>query len=271
MLTTARSSGPLTGTKSCDASDWWGHHVSVFECGPPDDGPGADRGLEVPREAAEVWWNSERAGLHDWLNGQAPHLAPLYLAGLRMAMDERFPGRVHFIAHAVREIRNRLPDALDGDMERAQVDYRRLVDEVHKLWTGSGFPRDGSGPTLTERLQPSSATAGVVVPSELAAAIAELMKQHSEAEANKGDLEALRFEALAGPGPHPQYVSDGWKRTHRLVQKFAHAWNRELPPEADAEWTDRFLAFERFLIVISKRAQENIADLDELLREANSR
>ncbi len=186
-----------------------------------------------------------------------------------MATDGDFPGRVHFIAHAIREIRNRLPDDLNGDMERTKVDYRRLVDAVHNLWTGSGFPRYGSGPTLAEHLQPLPATTDVVVPGELATAIAELMRQHSEAEANRGDLEALRFEALAGPGPHPQYVSDGWKRTHRLVQKFAHAWNRELPPEADAEWIDRFLAFERFLMVISKRAQENIADLDELLREAN--
>lgn len=245
--------------------------MSVFDCGPPDDGPSADQRPAVPREAAEAWWNSERAGLRDWMDQKAPHLTPLYLAALRMAMDEGFPGRVHFIAHSIREIRNRLPDALNGDMERTQVDYRRLVDEVHQLWTDSGFPRDGSGPTLTERLQPSPATTGAVVPAELATAIAELMKQHSEAEANKGDLEALRFEALAGPGPHPRYVSDGWKRTHRLVQKFAHAWNRELPQEADADWIDRFLASERFLIVISKRAQENIADLDGLLREANSR
>ncbi len=243
----------------------------MLDCEPPDDGLSDAQKPAVPREAVEERQNSERAELQDWLDRTAPNLTPLYLAALRMAMDGGFPGRVHFIAHAIREIRNRLPDALNGDIERTQVDYRRLVDKVHKLWTGSGFPRDGSGPTLAERLPSSPAATDVVVPGELAAAIGELMKQHSEAEANKGDLEALRFEALAGPGPHPQYVSDGWKHTHRLVQKFAHAWNRELPREADAEWVDRFLAFERFLMVISKRAQENIAELDELLREANAR
>ena len=245
--------------------------MNVFDGGPPDDGPGADRGPEVPREAAEEWWDPERAGLHGWLDRKAPHLAPLYLAGLRMAMDEGFPGRVHFIAHAIREIRNRLPDALDGALELPKSKYPKYVGRLYVQWAEEGFPTDGSGPSIDEPAEATSAATGRVVSSEFISAVGSLVAHHAGLEAGRDALRMPRFEALAGPGPHPQHVWKGWRDASRSAERFAHARNETLPADADVEWTAKFLAFERFLIVISKRAQENIADLDELLREANSR
>lgn len=253
------------------APDCWGHHVSVFDCGPPEDGPHSDQEPAVPREAAEKWWNPERAGLHDWLIQKAPHLAPLYLASLRMAMDEEFPGRVHLIAHALREIRNRLPDAFDGTLELPKSKYPKYVGKLCERWAEEGFPTDRSGPSLCEPAAAISPAADHVVSSEFISAVGSLVAHHSELEAGREALRMPRFEALAVPGPHPQHVWKGWRDASRSAERFAHARNETLPPNADGEWTANFLAFERFLMVISKRAQANIAELDELLREANAR
>lgn len=219
----------------------------------------------------EEWWNPDRARLHDWLDRKAPHLAPLYSAALRMAMDERFPGRVHFIAHAIREIVLHLPNAIDGTLKLPRLDYAPLVENVRERWIADGFPADGSGPSLDERIQPLSGPTRQEVSSELIDKVATLLKRHVTTKRRKATLATQRFEALAGPGPHPQFLLGLWKATYRVAVKFAHGWDKELPPTADREWTDNYLAFERFLMVISKRAQENIADLDELLREANNR
>ena len=79
--------------------------------GPPPRGPAGSPHFP------DAWWTPERAALHRWLEDIASHLAPVYLGGLRMAMDESFPGRVHFVAHAIREIRNRIRDVFAGETE----------------------------------------------------------------------------------------------------------------------------------------------------------
>ena len=78
----------------------------------------------------DVGLTSERMALHRWLSRTASHLAPVYLAGVRMVMDESFPGRVYFVAHAMREIRNRLPDAIAGEVQSGLSDD--LAEEAGK-------------------------------------------------------------------------------------------------------------------------------------------
>ena len=75
------------------------------------------QGPESSHNLLDMWWTPQRAALHRWLQEIASHLAPIYLGGLRMAMDESFPGRMHFVAHAIREIRNRIRDVLAGEIE----------------------------------------------------------------------------------------------------------------------------------------------------------
>ncbi|MCY4515684.1 MAG: hypothetical protein OXB99_00420, partial [Acidimicrobiaceae bacterium] len=73
---------------------------------------------------SSLWWTDERARLYEWLQKTAPELATVYVGGLRVLMDEELPGRVHFAAHAMREIANRLRDVLTGtDAKRPQYEH----------------------------------------------------------------------------------------------------------------------------------------------------
>ena len=83
------------------------------------DGPSPGGPVGSPN-LPDSWWTPERVALHRWLEEIASHLAPVYLGGLRMAMDESFPGRVHFVAHAIREIRNRIRDVFAGETDMKQ-------------------------------------------------------------------------------------------------------------------------------------------------------
>lgn len=62
----------------------------------------------------ETYWTEPRQELRAWFQRNAPSLGELYEGALRMFFAPEFPGRVRFVAHAVREIRNRLPDAIAG-------------------------------------------------------------------------------------------------------------------------------------------------------------
>lgn len=94
----------------------------------------------------EGWWTPERAALCRWFERSAPGLAPVYQSAVRMAIDETFPGRVWFVAHAIREIRNRLPDALAGEVAASHTDYPNLARSVHARWVEDGWPADGTRP-----------------------------------------------------------------------------------------------------------------------------
>ena len=101
--------------------------------------------LGGPGDAAGAWWQPERSALLGWLENNAPALAPLYSGALALAKLDSFPGRAHFIAHAIREIRNRLPGAIGledafgtlsdrGPVPRYVVEnWRKLYRDVQKF------------------------------------------------------------------------------------------------------------------------------------------
>ena len=242
-----------------------GHHVGVVDDGTLDE-RSAPAVLVAEREP---WWRPERASLYRWLDRVAPQLAPVYLGALRMAMDEGFPGRVHYIAHSIREIRNRLPDAIDGTLKLPMSNYPSYVEKVQKQWVVQGFAPDGVAPSLTMSGASGSTRDEVAVSAEFIGAVAELILEHSRVTVGREELEEPRFEAMCGPGPHPAYVLDGLRRATDSVHKFAHVGDKPLAPAAEAEWTDRFLAFEEFLMMISRGVTENFDAADDFLKLAN--
>jgi hypothetical protein len=79
----------------------------------PEPQPAGETGTASESDP-DYGWTPERRRLHEWLLREASHLAPVYEASVRMMSDRDFPGRVWFVAHALRDIRNRLPAALAG-------------------------------------------------------------------------------------------------------------------------------------------------------------
>ena len=201
----------------------------------------------------------------------APQLAPVYLGALRMATDEGFPGRVHYIAHSIREIRNRLPDAIDGTLKLPMSNYPHYVEEVQRQWIDQGFAPDGVAPSLDSSVTSGSTRDEVAVSAEFLGSVAELVLEHSRVTVGREELEERRFEAMCGPGPHPRYVLDGLRRATDSIHKFAHVGDKPLAPAAEDEWTDRFSAFEDFLMMISRGVTENFDAADDFLKSANRR
>ena len=78
-----------------------------------------DPHLDAPiKDAAEASWTPRRVDLRSWLQRNAPSLGELYVGAVLLVFGRPIPGRVRFVAHAVREIRNRLPDVVSRDPHR---------------------------------------------------------------------------------------------------------------------------------------------------------
>ncbi len=216
----------------------------------------------------DQWWTPKRAALHRWLEQNAPALAPVYESATRMALDDAFPGRVWFVAHAIREIRNRLPDAVAGEVAAGRTDYPRLAGAVHEQWIQDGLPPDGAR-SINAPSEPSASEVGrTEVSAELIRAVADLVAGHLAAGDNNEANARRLFEALGGVPP-PMYVVKAWLRGTRWANAFAHVRNKPLSLGDEQSLALNFVAFEDALMAISSRSYENMESLDEILGAAN--
>ncbi len=240
----------------------------MIDAGPPEDDWSAWAG---PDSDGELWWTPERAALVRWLNRCAPALVPLYVGALRLAVLDSFPGRVHFIAHAIREICNRLPGALGPEVKPRGAGYEPLTDKIHDQWVAEGLREDGTLRLSDESAPSASGPRRHEVSVELLESVGRLIADHNNAKANRLAREEASFSDLTNLGTTPSFARKVWQKRKRDAHKFAHAADYPRPPESDQEWVERFCELERDLIAISRPAQDNLDELDELLAEANRR
>ena len=224
-----------------------------------------------PDGVGETWWTSERRALVEWLDTHAPALTPLYRGALSLAMRDSFPGRAHFIAHAIREIRNRLPGALGPEVECLGAGYEQVTDKIQRRWIEEGFREDGSLVSLKESVATASGPGYFEVSFEFLASVGRLIENHTAAQMNRKARERSGFGALGEYDQSPQHVVENWNNLFPDAQGFAHARDKPLPEGADAEWVEHFLRFEQYLMVVQKHSYENLDELDTLLRKANDR
>jgi hypothetical protein len=221
-----------------------------------------------PRSAAASCWTAKRLQLLDWLQRTAPQLASVYAGAVTMAFDGDFPGRLVFVWHAIREIRNRLPDALAGEVASSSLQYGDLALEIRRCWLEDGWPNDGAI-ALSDPSEPSaSGPARYEVSRDLLVAVADFVAAHAAiADRNQANAQRL-FDAVAGSAA-PAYVVRTWAVGGRRAHKLAHVHNKPVDPDDEGSLESDFAAFEAVLMAIANRSYENMDDLDEILGSAN--
>jgi hypothetical protein len=213
-------------------------------------------------------WTAKRLRLLGWLQRTAPQLASVYAGAVTLAFDGDFPGRLVFVWHAIREIRNRLPDALAGEVSSSSFQYGDVADEIRRCWIEDSWPDDGAI-ALTDSSEPSaSGPARYEVSRDLLLAVGRLVAGHAAiADRNQANAQRL-FDAVAGSAA-PAYVVRTWAHGGRRAHKLAHVQNRPVDPDDVASLDSDFAAFEAVLMAIANRSYENMDDLDEILGSAN--
>lgn len=137
----------------------------------------------VTGDGAESYWTPLRRENAEWLRSNAPPLAEMYEGALKILFAPGFPGKLRFVAHAMREIVNRLPDAL-GAAKGSHVDYAGRCNGIEMDWVKHGLPTDGTVPgALSDGAV--SQSADVSIPRSVYLKVAALVKTHSRRCKNK--------------------------------------------------------------------------------------
>ncbi len=162
-------------------------------------------------------WTAARKEILDWLKRNAQSLAELYEGAVLILYQHSLPGRTRFIGHAVREIRNRLPDVFAGPTRVPRLDYRKRVGAISTVWTNAGL-RKPTAPSEEELRSPAAAaTIGVpiMIPADIHALINDLISEHQSVPETRAEAASRFFEACArrtrrNARPRSPWCGTGW-------------------------------------------------------------
>jgi hypothetical protein len=233
------------------------------------------------------YWNETRRELRAWFERNAPSLGELYEGALRMVFDEKFPGRVRFVSHAVREIRNNLPNAVvralmsrlsnddspTGYKNEPSLQYKNRLDEISELWEKYGLPLDGAIPIkVTGKELPL--TTGVPIPIEVYRKVSKLIRDHIQTREKPKEAAQRLFQAIDPKNKDAEGILRPriyhWIKITEWFVERAHERGATDDMMGADELKKRFEIFEAALSAMLREFFKTEGELNAILEEANS-
>ena len=213
-----------------------------------------------------------RDEIMEWFRrSDAASLGELYDGALRMISDAGFPGRTRFVAHAVREIRNRLPKVIAGTTTK-RFDCINRLDALAKARKRAGFLIGESvSPSLVKReTLPSSDIASLM---GFLRKVDRIIKEHIEARERPRDAAMRLFEGV-DPGnaafrDRLRPVIKQWLYVTGWFVKRVHDSGSQDLDTPELDFQERFRLFEQTLAALIRGFYSTLDELDEILEETN--
>jgi hypothetical protein len=225
-------------------------------------------------------WTTARLKILEWLQEQAPPLAQLYEGAVCLVFEQPIPGKLRFVAHAVREIRNRLPDYISSGNGHNRLEYTNKVNELVEIWQGCGFSLEqtvsNSQMNSSGSLPPLSPD--IPVPQKLFLTIQQLLQKHLEVRLSNRE-KAIRFFEICIPAKQSSEtlspIAKHWRDVTDWFMEQTHDKGKVDTVEAnrnEQELQSKFELFESFLIecVRAQSFYSTTDKLDEILEDTNS-
>jgi len=209
-------------------------------------------------------WSPKRRQLLNWFRSNAAPLAEAYEGAIRLLDEEEFPGRIHFIAHAVRDIADRLVFVLDPQLKGSRVQYDNDMDKIEKLWPQFQTIQGSNEETVAQDT--------VHIDCKVASMIDTLVRSHRERRQHPSNYELL-FRFLMRQEPtkaqvNQRVVSD-FKKMRKWFMRITHLRGKKAPEIDENELRTQFNNFEGMLYSFVGEFFTGAAELDEILQQAN--
>lgn len=222
-------------------------------------------------EATPIW-TPQRRELREWFQRKAPHLGALYESALILLHNPSFPARERLIAHAVREIGNRLPNAVGTKVEKTKrVDATNRLDEIVAIWKRDKLPVDFSTP-ISAPSADSIVNGGVVLPERTARAMAALIGDHARSREKRKDAAIRLLREIAPDSGIPldqlRPIALRWFEVLDWFQKNVHVPEEDKAVSED-DFQRHFSLFEQYLGSMLRPFFSTLKDVNELLDDAN--
>jgi hypothetical protein len=210
-----------------------------------------------------------------FLHRNAPPLEEVYQAAVILLHSDAFPARHILIAHAVREIRNRLADYLGVAGNAQQVQYVNACDEIGALWLDQGLPLDGSIPSSPPLGGlPSDPDHGEIgIPREVFRVVSQLIGAHLASRQRRKEIGQRLVAAMIGDGVLSEgevvSLTEAWFSKTEWAVKLVHVPGSTMPSMGTAELFRCFEGFEQAFHELLRGFYPQKDIIDEILGEAN--
>jgi hypothetical protein len=162
------------------------------------DEPRVPASVSKDATAQKPCWTRNRCELREWLRRNAASLAELYEGAVLLLFDAPIPGYTRFVAHAVRETRNRLPDVSSGTKSGGQLSYKGRMDDLVLVWKKEGLGTDGTFPASNSGGSPSAMVSqDTALPRKVVVMISSLVADHEATRQKPIDAAVRLFEGVA--------------------------------------------------------------------------
>jgi hypothetical protein len=220
----------------------------------------------APSPRSPLTLSPTRQQLLSWFRAEAVPLADAYEGAIHLLADGAFPGRIHFIAHAVRDIADRLVYVLDPQLENRRVQYEDSLDQIMKEWPDV--------PGVGQHAASASQAEAVLIDYRVAKRIDSLVRDHRDRRQRPSHYELL-FRYLMRNEPFQATVNrrlvEQFKGMHRWFMERTHLRSNCSPQVDEEELQNQFRRFEGMLHSFVGDFFTGTADLDDILRQANQR
>jgi hypothetical protein len=226
---------------------------------------------KTPPEIGAHRWNRMRLEILRWLKGGAPSCADLYDTAVRLLLDTEMPARACMVAHAVREIGNRLPARFGSTVGGERVLYSDEINVIVRQWRDAGLPIGDALPDVAEA--GGEPRISRRIPIQLFNRISALLTAHemgaSRVRDRARDLFTLARKEEGATEAQLITAIEQWIKVHRWFQQLVHRDMQDDKLLTD-EFLQKFELFERLLHTLAANYFfEVVKELDEILDEAN--
>lgn len=216
----------------------------------------------------QAYWTSRRQEIHAWLQEQSSSLAELYQGAVSLMFEPQvIPGRVKFISHAVREIRNRLPNETSSYLR-----YSEEIDQLISYWKNHDLPLEEIEITISGGYtqQPTSLP-DIVIPRAVFLQIQTILQKHlSVPRTNRKKSEKFFQQCIPEAEEKIEVLVKQWWKTTEWFMNQTHDNGRLDADCNEHELKSRFSEFESFLGTLSQSFYSNTDELDKILEETNT-
>lgn len=206
----------------------------------------------------------EQQNVFDWLNDklQLPIFAEIYKGALHL-LNEKPPGYITFVAHAGRDLMNRLAATVSG-IKAGKVQYEQHVDGFQDEWKNEWGVKGFNRISTTE--------SGHLIPYDTCQKVKNLIDEHKRGRLRSSEADNLFFATFLDYEDKekiPKNFLKEWNAAKEWFLAHAHLRKKKFDEDVSSKVVRHFQTLDGLLYVAASSEFERIRDIHDILEETN--
>lgn len=208
--------------------------------------------------------NQNQQRVYEWLNDDLglPVFAEAY-KGAAILIKQRPAGYVSFVAHAGRDLMNRLASTVAG-IKSERVQYQQHIDNLQNYWRDEW--------RTSNELLPDVAEKGHLIPIDVCQRVSTLIDEHNSGRMRSSDADGLFFSTFLDYSDRdkiPGTFLAEWKAAKDWFLGHAHLRDKPFRAETDNDLVKHFNCLDGYLYIAASSQYDRLKDLNEILDATN--